>query len=198
MNKDKQKAEADARESNLLASVTGEKVCIRGVEKDDLPKRVEWINDPVIQRTLNFQYPMSLVKAEKWLQAVAADVGRRDFSIVTREEGKYIGFGGFLNIDATVRKAELYVAIGDTQYWGGGYGLDSYILLMRYGFLELGLNRIYGYQLLFNRSARRIVEYLGWTVEGTLRHDAFAHGELRDRTVVSILRPEWLKRQVNQ
>lgn len=196
MGANRDKEEARKREAALVSAITGTKVYLRGVEMADLPRRVEWINDPMIQRTLNFQYPMSEVKARSWLQATAADTSRRDFSIYTRETDEYIGFGGLIAIDTAARKAELYVAIGDKRYWGiGGYGIDAYAVLMRYGFLELGLNRIYGLILPFNRGSLRIVERLGWSVEGVLRQDLFAHGELRDRTVVSILRSEWLKRQ---
>jgi len=196
MNSQRQrdKAEAQRREQLLQRSLVGRKVRLRCVEANDLPLRVQWVNSPVIQRTLNFQYPLSLAKMQKWLDTVITDNTRRDFSIVTTDANAvYIGFGGFLNIDHGPRKAELYVAIGNSSYWGkGGYGIDAYRVLMRYGFLELGLNRIYGYQLTFNSSARRVVEMLGWQTEGTLRQDIFAHGELRDRAVVSILREEWV------
>ena len=181
-----------SREKALFDSITGNKVYLRGVETTDLKKRVKWINDPSIQRTLNFQFPMSEIKAEKWLNTVASDMTRRDFSIVTREADEYIGFGGLLSIDVLVRKAELYVAIGDAKYRGkGGYGTDTCVLLTRYGFMELGLNRIYAYFLTFNYASRRMFEKAGWSVEGVLRQDLFAHGEMRDRTVVSILKSDW-------
>lgn len=182
-------------EAKLIAAVTGRKIYLRGVEKEDLPKRVEWINDPVVQRTLNFQYPLSLAKVEKWLSAVAGDTTRRDFSICTRDDHRYIGFGGFLSIDPLVRKAEMYVTIGDRKYWGAGYGHDAYEVCCRFGFLELGLNRIYGYLLPFNKKSVRLVERLGWKVEGLLRQDSYSHGEFRDRLVMAVLREDWLRLQ---
>lgn len=188
--------EMHEKEDMLRSVLRGQKVYIKGVEQSDLAKRVEWINDPVIQRTLNFKYPMSLSKMEKWLGAVVGDMSRRDFSVFTISDGSYIGFGGFLNIDISARKAELYATIGDHDYWGGGYGFDLYSVLMCFGFQELGLNRIYGYQLTFNKAAKRVVEKLGWRKEGLLRQDLFAHGELRDRTVVAILKDDWLRTQV--
>jgi RimJ/RimL family protein N-acetyltransferase len=184
-------------QSQLIDSVLGEKIHIRPVEESDLPLRVEWINNPIIQRTLNFDYPFSLAKARVWLQTVVKDPLRRDMTIVLKQENLPIGFGGFLNIDLNVRKAELYIAIGDSSYWGTGHGRDGYELITRYGFLELGLNRIYGYQLTFNLSAMRQVENLGWVREGVLRQDVLTHGELKDRAVVSILREEWMQRRTS-
>ena len=65
--------------------------------------------------------------------------------------------------------------------------------MIDYGFTELGLNRIYGYQLLNNYGAHRVVEKLGWIREGLLRKDCYSHGVLKDVYMVSIIREDWLK-----
>lgn len=170
---------------------TGEKIYIGPVEVPHIENRVKWINDPQVQATLNFDVPVSVVGTEQWLRRAAADAGRRDFSIFSMA-GEYIGFGGFLGIDWRLRAGELYVTIGNTSYWGGGYGTDAYRTITRFGFEELGLNRIWGYQLLHNEGAHRIVEKLGWTREGCLRQAKWSHGKTVDAYVVSILRHDWL------
>lgn len=171
--------------------LTGNLVYLRLVEKEDLPKRVEWINDPEVQKTLNFDYPTSLAKTEKWFDTILLDPTRRDFSVFVLETNEYIGFCGFININVPVMKAEMYVTIGSRDHWGKGYGTDTYRVTMEYGFRELGLNRIYVYQLIDNYSAHRIVEKLGWKREGILRQDVYSHGRVADRYIVSVLREEW-------
>src|SRR5690606_40100694 len=75
------------------------------------------------------------------------DLAHRDLhSFPTRRSSDLIGFGGFININAKARKAELYIFIGDKSCWGKGFGRDGYKLLVNYGFSELGLERIYLYQ----------------------------------------------------
>lgn len=175
-------------------TLTGKVVRLRPVEREDLRKRVEWINDPAVQATLNFRTPVSLVGTERWLERISSDESRRDFSVETIVGEKYIGFGGLLNIEPLARKAELYATIGDTSYWRGGFGTDVYAVLCAFGFEELGLERIYGYQLVHNTGAHRVVEKLGWVREGLLRRDLWSHGRLVDRYVVSILRDEWMAR----
>ncbi len=176
----------------------GEKVFIRAVEREDLKKRAEWINDPVVQRTLNFQYPMSHAKMQKWFDHVIGDYSRRDFSIFTIEDNKYIGFGGLTNIDNQARKAELYASIGEKEYWKSGFALDAWKVIANFGFVELGMNKIYGYQLTYNRAVRKVAEEMGGTVEGILRQDIYAHGEYRDRAVVAMLRSEWFAKYYNE
>ncbi len=173
----------------------GNKVYFRLLERTGLAKRVDWINDPGIQKTLNYDYPTSLARTEKWFDRVVMDLTRRDFEIYTVEGDEYIGFCGLMNIQAPVMKAELYAVIGNRDYWGGGYGTDTYKLLVNYGFKELGLNKIYGYQLTHNVGAHRVVEKLGWTTDGLLRQDLFSHGVIVDRYYVSILREDWLNHE---
>jgi len=170
--------------------LNGEKVDLRPVEREDLPERVAWINDEEVHATLTFDVPTSLAKTQRWFDRILTDGSRRDFSIFSKD-GKYIGFAGLVNIDLVAKKAEMYTAIGLLEYRRGGFGTDTYRLLSNYGFVELGMERLYGYQLMNSDGSQRIVEKLGWTREGLLRKDLWAHGKLNDRYIVSILRAEW-------
>ncbi len=169
----------------------GNKVYFKLIEFEDLNKRVEWINDPDVQASLHYDYPTSLARTKKWLDKVALDNTRVELSIFSVESQECIGFCGLININRAAGKAELHIFIGNKNLWGGGYGTEAYKLLANYGFIELGLNRIYLYQNTDNDAALHIVQKIGWVKEGTLRKDLFAHGKIYDRHVVSILRDEW-------
>lgn len=173
----------------------GDKIYFKPVEKKDLEKRIEWINNSEIQLTLNYNTPISYGSAEAWYNRISSDRTRKEFSIFCIHNDEYIGFCGLINIDPQIRKGELHCVIGEKRYHNGGYGTESYKLLTEYAFLELGLNKVYGYQLVENSAAHRVVEKLGWKRDGCLRDDIFSHGMLRDRYVVSILRNEWIINQ---
>lgn len=119
------------------------------------------------------------------------DPSRVDLSISCSRTEKIIGFCGFIGIDRDARKAEHYIFIGDTEFWGKGYGYYSYKMLLNFGFTELGLNRIWGYQLDGNKAAARVTASIGFKTEGLLRADIFSHGELKNRSVIAMLRDEW-------
>lgn len=169
----------------------GEKVYLRLIEEEDMPQRAAWINDADIQSTLNYDVPTSVSKTKAWFQKIQMDGSRREFSIFTTADDRYIGFCGIFNIQTPVMKGELHCVIGDHSFQHGGYGTEAYRLLTNYGFVELGLNRIYGYQLIHNAAAHRCVEKLGWKREGLLRQDIFSHGRLHDRYLVAITRDDW-------
>jgi RimJ/RimL family protein N-acetyltransferase len=173
-----------------------ERVELKPLKEEHLKKRVEYINDPELQKTLNYDYPTSLPKTKKWFVSKKGDCSRVDFSILDCKNQNVVGFCGFTNIEEPVMKAEVYIMIGDKAYWGKGYGREGSKLLHNYGFIELGLNRIYGHQLIFNEKIHKNAEALGKTVEGRLRKSIFSHGEIKDQYVVAILRSEWEKNEV--
>lgn len=174
----------------------GDRISLVLLERDHLKKRVDFLNDPEVQVTLNFDYPTSLAKTEAWFSKNVLASNRVDFAFILNETTEIIGFGGFINIDHKVRKAELYIFIGDKSCWGKGFGRDGYKLLVNYGFDELGLDRIYLHQLAENERAIKATEALGWQTEGLLRQDIWSHGELKDQYILSILRDEWEANEV--
>lgn len=174
----------------------GKRVSLVLLDRDHLGKRVEFLNDPEVQKTLNFDYPTSLAKTEAWFMKNVLAEDRVDFAFELTGNAEVIGFGGFVNLNRKASKAELYIFIGEKSLWGKGYGRDGYKLLVNYGFAELGLNRIYLYQLAENSRAIKATEALGWHTEGLLRNDIFSHGEIKDQYVLSILRSEWESREI--
>ena len=176
--------------------LVGDRLKLVALDKSHLPLRSDFINDTEVQSTLNFDYPTSLSKTEAWFSKVCLLSTRVELTIIDIETEIVIGFCGYINIDYKSSKAEHYIFIGNTDYWSKGYGSEAYKLLTNYGFQQLGLNRIYGYQLEGNTKAEKCTLKLGWNVEGLLRDDIFSHGEIKSRKVISMLRDEWLSNKM--
>ena len=62
---------------------------------------------------------------------------------------------------------------------------------MRYGFEELGLNRIFATHFPRNAASGRVLEKVGMSVEGTLRQHWKKWGVFEDVIMYSILREEY-------
>ncbi|NLZ51823.1 MAG: GNAT family N-acetyltransferase [Thermoanaerobacteraceae bacterium] len=169
-----------------------DRVYLRLMEEKDIPYKVKWVNDPIVRRTLNFDYPISEIGTKQWLHKVAMDSSRKDFIVCLKENDKPIGYGGFINIDFRNSKAESYMGIGEKEFWGNGYAKEIRRLLLEYSFEELGLNKIYSYVWTQNEKMVKLNEKMGFKIEGKLVQDIFSHGEYRDRYVMSILRKDYL------
>ena len=53
-------------------------VSIRRFEKTDIPKKVEWINNPENNQFLHYDIPISVESTEKWFDSHAGDDTRYD------------------------------------------------------------------------------------------------------------------------
>ncbi|MGA7195176.1 MAG: GNAT family protein [Anaerolineales bacterium] len=174
--------------------IYGKRIRLRGVERTDVPKSFEWINDPEVNEGLAIYLPMSLRDEEQWFEQMAQrDQAEKPMAIEAREgEGwKLIGNCSVFNIEWTNRSAELGIAIGEKSVWNQGYGTETMQLLLQHGFETLNLNRIYLRVYSTNLRAMRAYEKAGFVLEGTLREAVYKHGNYADVHIMSVLRSEW-------
>jgi len=79
------------------------------------------------------------------------------------------------------------------DYWGQGLGSEALKLILRYGFDERGLNRIYAHINADNAASLRLHEKCGYQREGVLRQAIFKNGRFKDVVVMSILKEELIE-----
>lgn len=166
-------------------------ITIRRFERKDIPKKVEWINNPENNRFLHYDLPLTIEKTEKWFDSHEGDSTR--FDVVIEADGVPIGIGGLLSIDQKNGKAEYYITMGETDYKGKGIAKEASKLILAYGFEILGLNRIYFYTEIENEAAQKMHEKVGFVKEGRLRQDIFSHGKKVDQLVYGFLSEDWSK-----
>lgn len=153
----------------------------RRIEKEDLKDRVRWINDPEVNETLTFDTPVSLASTEAWFSKTLMDSTKCNLSFFVYENGEYIpvGFGGFINIDNKVNKAELYITVGNREYQGKGLGKQIVQFLVDFGFKEMSLQKIYLSTLVHNHKAFKLYEKCGFKEEGRFHNHVLHKGELK-------------------
>ena len=170
--------------------IIGEKTRLRAVERSDIPTFVRWFNDPEVRRYLNMYLPLSEAQEEQWFERHLQDDSGHVFAIETAE-GVHIGNIGLHDIDWKNRKSLCGIVIGEKDYWGQGYGTDALRTLLRFGFGELNLHRVFLHVFDFNERAIRCYEKVGFRHEGRLRQTLFTGGRYADELVMAVLRQEW-------
>lgn len=167
------------------------KVTIRKFKRDDIPKKVEWINNPENNRFLHYDIPIEVSKTQKWFDN---NIGRTDrYDAIIEANGTPCGTIGLLSIDRINSKAEYYIAMGETSLKGKGVSTQASKLILDYGFKELGLNRIYLFTETKNIPAQKLFEKVGFVKEGCMRFDIVSRGKFVDRYVYGIVRSDYLK-----
>src|SRR4051812_2921679 len=111
------------------------------------------------------------------------------FALTLRPEGSVIGAIG-LRIDEAHRRAELGYWIG-TPYWARGFATEAAAAMLRYGFEDLQLHRIFAEHFAHNPASGRVLAKIGMRHEGCHRGHVLKWGEFVDAEQYGILREEW-------
>jgi len=177
--------------------IYGERVRLRHMERVDLPKFVEWLNDPLVIQGISMYLPISMDEEDSWYEDVLKRPHEeRPLCIDAKYEDGWqlIGNSGFFGIDWRNRSAEFGIFIGDTAYWDQGYGTEVVRLILKHGFFTLNLHRIFLRVFADNPRAIRVYEKVGFVHEGRQRQAAYWNGKYQDVLLMSVLRPEWEER----
>jgi len=168
-------------------------VRLRPVTEADLPDYVVWLNDPeVMQFLMREPGGVTLEGEYEWLAGVRADPQKHLWAI--EATGRHIGNCGLHRHDSQPT-AEMGIAIGDKSAWGRGYGTAAVSELLRTGFQELGLRRIFLRTWSFNHRAQRCYRKCGFRHEGTQRQAVLKAERWIDVIMMSVLREEWEARR---
>ena len=169
--------------------ITGKLVELRAIEREDLPRYVEWLNDPEVMRYFSPLEPMSLADEERWFEGQLQQSDTRNFAIYY--EGEHVGGAGYSHIDWRERSAEIGLFIGHKNLWDKGLGTDIMSALVRFGFEQMNLHRIY--LRVYEENPRAITCYrkVGFQHEGKMRDASFRHGRYHHILWMSILEDEY-------
>jgi len=175
----------------MLRGVRIVEIKIRKFKRSDIPKKVEWINNPENNRFLHYDIPIGIEKTEIWFECNCSRIDRYD--AIIEVDGIPCGTIGLLKIDRNNKKAEYYIAMGETSLKGKGVSTEASKLLLNYAFTKLGLNRVYLFTETENIPAQRLFEKLGFSKEGCIKEDIVSHGRYVDRFLYGLIRSDYLK-----
>ncbi|MDZ7333887.1 MAG: GNAT family N-acetyltransferase [candidate division KSB1 bacterium] len=150
----------------------------------------------VARRTLNIPYPYEDGVAEKWISKHAdlfAKMEQVIFAIIHRSGNYLIGAIGLSSISQEHETGEVGYWIGK-PYWNQGYCTEALAQVLRYGFEELGLNRIYARHFKSNPASGRVLQKVHMRYEGCQRQQFKKFGQFEDVELYGILRHEFWSR----
>lgn len=118
------------------------------------------------------------------------DPGSVGFSIESLADGKLLGHLTLYGAVLPERAATLAILIGPNDT-GRGFGTDAVKTAVRYGFEQMGLNRIELRVLAMNQRALAAYAKAGFAREGALRQSVFLAGGFHDQIIMGLLRQDW-------
>ena len=146
----------------------------------------------VADTALSIPHPYSDGVAEQWISGHAGDFEKGDSMslAVCLKDGSLIGAAGLMNFRTEHKRGEIGYWIGK-DYWGLGYCTEAVGEVVRCGFEQLGLNRIYGHHFSRNVASGRVMGKTGMKHEGCLRQHYIHQGKFEDIEYWGLLKGEW-------
>lgn len=172
--------------------LVGKKVVLRAIEETDCEMLRQMTNDPFFEsRIVGWSFPVSKAKQDEWFRRYADGNDHVRYVIDTQEYGP-IGLTGLRDIDWKNREATGYgIRIVRRDLHGKGFGTDAYMTLLRYAFEELNLNRVNGSALAGNTASLRMMEKVGYKIEGTKRRAVYKGGTYHDVILLAVLKDDY-------
>jgi diamine N-acetyltransferase len=177
-----------------IEMIFGKKIRLRPVQREDLPRYVDWFGDPEVVRFLESYLGFSIEQENHWFdEMMKRPPEEQSFAVEIPRRGgwQHIGGTSFMKVNWRVRSAEYGIVIGDKRFWHKGYGTDTTRTMLEHGFGTLNFNRIFLRVYVPNQWGIKAYERAGFTREGCMREAEYRNGSYEDVYIYSILRREW-------
>ena len=142
----------------------GKYVGLRAIEESDLSQLLLWRNQPNYRRFFREYRELSQTNQRNWFDSkVLNDKSTEMFSIVDINTGELLGACGLCYIDWINRNADFSIYIGkDDLYIDEKYAIDAAQVMMKYGFEELNLHRLWSEIYSFDEAKKVMFDRLGF------------------------------------
>lgn len=172
----------------------GEKVILRPLKIEDLPKTHEWRNNlELIKLTQGIRFPKTMEMDRDWFNQALNDKSNRNiyFGIDEIKTGDFIGIIQLNNIDYISGTTNWGFIIGEDIKRGKGFSKEAPELLFSYAFNVLNLRKICGYRIAFNKNAFFMNLSLGFSEEGLLKQHVYYDGKYHDVHILGLFREDY-------
>ena len=122
----------------------GKKIFLRKLILSDVSLNyVNWLNAPDINKFLESRFKKhTIVSVKNFIRKLSTDENIFFLAIIEKKSLKHIGNIKLDSINWFHSHAEIGILIGDKERWGKGYGTESILLLSKFAFKELKLNKL--------------------------------------------------------
>ncbi len=177
-----------------MLRLRGNLVSLRPLKKSDAEHFQPLLADRrVATRLPRVPYPYTMDDAFDWIRTTRRMTRNRTgfaFGIEGRREKAIIGMIALMDVKWDDRVAELGCWIG-RPYWHRGYGSEAVDLMLRFGFRELKLYRIFAGVIETNTASLGLVRKVGFVHEGTSQKARLVGGRRCDMLWFGMLRSDY-------
>ena len=164
-----------------LSELETERLILRPIAKGDVSFLLTHFGHPDVNRWLvDNNPPKTEADAEEIVVFyTSGDDTRNRWIIEIKDEGRPIGTIGFHLWDRAHRRAEVGYDI-NSAWWRQGIGIEAVQGAVEFGMGPMQLHRIEAFVHIENTGSRKLLERLGFELEGIARQNFFHNGKFHD------------------
>jgi len=172
--------------------LSGPRVRLRPLERDDLPRYAELFSDPEVNISYGgLSVPESLSNIQRRYDAGEFDATDRNLHLVVETGGEIIGQLQLQNDENLPSRAATFGIMLGAGHLNRGYGTEASVVFLTYAFAVLGCHKINLDLFEYNARAQAMYEKLGFAHEGRRRENHWSRGRFWDDILMGITAEEW-------
>ncbi|MFX0092053.1 MAG: GNAT family N-acetyltransferase [Candidatus Hodarchaeota archaeon] len=172
----------------------GNKIYLREHQRSDIPKFREWRNILETQgwsKTLPPDYTDEMYFKRHDAREFSYNPKQGLFTIVRKSNDEVIGLISYSHL--APRHSAVIGIILDQKYWGQGYGFDAQETLLKFLFIELGLQVVRLWTHGGNPGAVKLAQRSGFRISSRTREGVMKGGKFVDNLSMDLLREEFFE-----
>ena len=168
-------------------------VALRAVDEIDVDNILSWVNDKSVTGNLAAFSGKPLTREEElaWVRSVRTSTDEKVFTVLSKEDGRYLGQVGLHQIFWRSRVGRAAAIIASKDDHGRGFGSAAIASLLDVAFGELNLHKVWLMVFEKNERSRRTWKRIGFLEEGVLRDEYFHEDAWHNMVRMGLLQSEW-------
>ncbi len=181
-------------EEEPIINIYGEKVALGPFHRGVLPLLSKWDNDFEVSffsgdPLRSVPRETTELRFEQSSREISRD--RVDYIIYEKETLRPIGLTELRRINYRSHTADYGILIGEKDCWSKGYGTETTLLMLDYGFSILGLHNITLETYAYNERAIKAYQRAGFRIMGRRREVNLWGGKFYDEIIMDCLSTEF-------
>jgi [ribosomal protein S5]-alanine N-acetyltransferase len=177
----------------LIQSISAKRLRVRPIAEQDLTDIFAINSDPEVTHFLpypNWATPDDGAAWFKRMQTLSASGTAQQLVIEHNTDKKVIGTILLFKFDEASARVELGYVLG-RAHWGQGLMHEALLAICSHAFSNMSIRRIEAEVNPTNVPSNKLLQRIGFTLEGTLRKRWMAKGVAYDTNVYGLLADEW-------
>ncbi len=179
--------------------LTGKRIILRALEREDLKAMHEWQNNAEIMRLArgvpDHMISLEALAAEYEKELKGEMTERQSFVVEERATKRLIGWASMRFWGRKPTSADLGLVISEKRLWRRGYGTEIAQLLLQEVFEQMNLHRAEWWTNSVNIGSLKLAKKMGFKEEGRLRDAMFFDNSFHDAIALGLLKDEYDKRR---